>query len=205
MKNGDSITQWIHQLKEGERASVQRLWEIYFPRLVRQTQQWLRRTPRQAVDADDVALSAFDTFCRRAEQGQFPKLFDPDDFWQLLVIITFRKACNQARHEARRQPRSGRLYHASALSRLNSGDTRSIFSELIGHEPDPEFAIQAAEEYRRLLAKLNDRQLSEIVEMKMAGYTNAEIGLRLNPKRSVATVERKLARIRLLWKEEFTS
>src|SRR5262245_2505293 len=118
---------------EGERAAVQKLWESYFLRLVRQTQRWLRR-PMQAVDAEDIALSAFDSFCRRAEQGRFPKLFDRNDLWQLLVVIAFRKACNQVKHEARQQPRNGRVLHASVLAPAEADDARSIFSSLIDRE-----------------------------------------------------------------------
>ncbi|HEY7424852.1 MAG TPA: ECF-type sigma factor [Gemmataceae bacterium] len=200
-----SITQWIHQLKEGERAAVQKLWENYFTRLVRMTHRWLRNTPTQAADAEDIALSAFDSFCRRAEQGRFPRLFDRGDLWQLLVVISFRKACNQVKHEARRQPPNGRVQHISALSAANEEDAGTIFTYLIGREPDPQFAAQTAEEYRRLLALLDDEQLRHIAEMKMAGYTNAEISQRLRPQRSVVTVERKLARIRGIWEEEVRS
>jgi DNA-directed RNA polymerase specialized sigma24 family protein len=205
MASGESVTQWIHQLKEGERATVQKLWEAYFTRLVGMTRQWLRHTPTQAVEAEDVALSAFDSFFRRAEQGQFPKLFDRTDLWQLLVVIAFRKACNQIKHESRRQPRNGRVFHASALVAEDGDDAGTVFTRLIGREPDPELAAQTAEEYRRLLAKLDDAQLRQIAELKMAGYTNAEIGLRITPPRSEVTVERKLARIRRIWEEEIPS
>jgi DNA-directed RNA polymerase specialized sigma24 family protein len=126
MSSGESVTHWIHQLKEGERAAVQKLWEGYFSRLVRMAKQWLRHTPTQVVEAEDVALSAFDSFCRRAEQGQFPRLFDRGDLWQLLVVIAFRKTCNQIKHEARRQPRNGRVLHASALATEDADDTGSI-------------------------------------------------------------------------------
>ena len=34
------------------------------------------------ADEEDVALSAFDSFCRGAEQGRFPRLDDRDDLWQ---------------------------------------------------------------------------------------------------------------------------
>ena len=30
MTTGKSVTQWINQLKEGERDAVQKLWESYF-------------------------------------------------------------------------------------------------------------------------------------------------------------------------------
>lgn len=205
MSADESITQWIHQLKEGERAAVQKLWENYFTRLVRLARRWLHHAPTQVVDAEDIALSAFDSFCRRAEQGRFPKLFDRGDLWQLLVVIAFRKACNQVKHEARRQPHNGRVLHASTLSAAGGEDAGAIFTQLISRDPDPEFAAQTAEEYRRLLAKLDDEQLRQIAEMKMAGYTNAEISQRLRPHRSVVTIERKLARIRLLWEGEIRS
>src|SRR5262245_3694408 len=116
MLSAESVTIWIHQLKKGERDAVQKLWESYFTRLIRMARHWLRHTPTQAIDAEDIALSAFKSFCLRAEQGRFPKLFDRNDLWQLLVVIAFRKTCNQVHHEARRQPRNGRVLHASVLA-----------------------------------------------------------------------------------------
>lgn len=202
MLAGESVTYWIHQLKEGERAAVQILWEGYFTRLVQQTRQWLRRAPTPAAEAEDVALSAFDSFCRRAEQGRFPKLYDRDDLWQLLVVIAFRKACNQIKHEARRQPRNGRVIHASALEAEDDGDGR-LFANLIGREPDPGLAAQTAEEYRALLAKLNNQQLRDIAVWKLEGFTNEEIADKIG--RSVPTVERKLALIRKAWAKEIES
>jgi len=69
-----SVTRWISQLKNGDRAAAQPLWEAYFHRLVALARKRLRGTPRRAADEEDVALCAFDSFYRRAERGQFPKL-----------------------------------------------------------------------------------------------------------------------------------
>ncbi len=52
----------------------------------------LRGAARRVADEEDAALSAFDSFCRRAAQGQFPDLKDRDGLWALLVVITARKA-----------------------------------------------------------------------------------------------------------------
>lgn len=193
MPSGESVTHWIRKLKEGERAAVQRLWESYFTRLVQQTRQWLRRAPTPAAEAEDVALSAFASFCHRAEQGRFPKLFDRDDLWQLLVVISFRKACNQIKYEARRRPRNGRVIQASPLE----------FADLIGREPDPGLAAQTADEYRELMARLNNQQLRDIAVWKLEGFTNEEIAGKIG--RSVPTVERKLALIRKAWAKEIES
>jgi DNA-directed RNA polymerase specialized sigma24 family protein len=197
MEPAGSVTRWLHQLPEGDQLAVQKLWEAYFPRLVRLARQRLWGTPTQAADAEDVALSAFDSFCRRAEQRRFPRLFDRDDLWQLLLVITCRKACNQATHEARRQPQGGRVHHVSALGREGEG---ALFANLIGGEPDPEFAAQAAEACRELLARLADGQLRDIAVWKMEGFTNEEIAAKIG--RSVPTVERKLDRIRRTWAKE---
>jgi DNA-directed RNA polymerase specialized sigma24 family protein len=204
MASDNSVTYWIHLLKEGERDAVQKLWEGYFLRLVRQTQRWLRGTRTRAVDAEDIALSAFDSFCRRAEQGRFPKLFDRGDLWQLLVVIAFRKVSNQVHHEARRQPQNGQVYEATALATADADDGGSIFSRLLDREPDPALVVEMAERCRRLLEMLPKVELRDIAVWKLEGYTNEEIAAKLNggEGRAVSTVERKLALIRKIWAKE---
>src|SRR5262249_40194860 len=55
--------------------------------------------PPGAADEEGVALSAFASFYRGAEQGRFPKLNDRQDLWRLLVTITARKAMGLIDHE----------------------------------------------------------------------------------------------------------
>jgi DNA-directed RNA polymerase specialized sigma24 family protein len=205
MPSGESVTILIQQLKEGDRAAIEKLWKIYFPRLVRQAQRWLRRTSVQVVDAEDIALSALKSFCLRAEQGRFPKLFDRDDLWQLLMVIAFRKKCNEVKHEGRRQPRNGRVYPISALTSADTDNLGAIFSCLIGREPDPALAL--AESCRRLLEMLPTQELRDIAVWKLEGYTNEEIAPKMNggEGRDESTVERKLARIRKIWAKEIPS
>ncbi|HJZ57290.1 MAG TPA: ECF-type sigma factor, partial [Gemmataceae bacterium] len=92
---GGSVTHWIDLLKAGDRAAAQPLWERYFPRLVGLARARLRGAPRRAADEEDVALSAFDSFCRNAEAGRFPDLTDRDGLWRMLATFILRKA---ARH-----------------------------------------------------------------------------------------------------------
>jgi DNA-directed RNA polymerase specialized sigma24 family protein len=207
MPSGKSVTILIQQLKDGERAVVEKLWEGYFPQLVRQAERWLRGTSVRAVDAEDIALSAFDSFCRRAEQGRFPKLFDRDDLWQLLVVIAYRKTCNQIKHKARQRPRNGQVYSFSDLATVDTDGAGSLFSHLISQEPDPALAFQVAASCRRLLEMLPTQELRDIAIWKLEGYTNEEIAAQLNggEGRAVSTVERKLARIRKIWAKEIPS
>ena len=198
MTAGDSVSRWIDRLKAGDPDAAQRLWERYFGRLVRLARRWLQHTPRQAADEEDVALGAFASFCRRAEEGRFTRLFDRDDLWQLLVLIAYRKSCNQIAHEGRRRPEGGTVQHASARSDAEG----TLFADVRGRGPSPELAAQTAEEWRRRLEALDDEVLRRVAVWKMEGHTNEEIAALLG--RSLPTVERKLALIRGRWLEELS-
>jgi DNA-directed RNA polymerase specialized sigma24 family protein len=190
-----SVTFWLGRLKAGDPAATQKLWEGYFQRLVRLARGRLQAAPRRAADEEDVALSAFDSFCRGVEEGRFPRLSDRDDLWQLLVLLTARKASNLVRLERRQRRGGGKVRNASAV-----GTDEPALDSLIGREPDPEFAVQVAEECRRLLERLEDSTLQAIAVWKMEGHTNEEIAGKLG--RAVGTVERKLQLIRKIWGTE---
>lgn len=103
MSEKDSVTHWLGELRAGRRDDVERLWERYFARLVRLAGARLPSHARRAFDEEDIALSAFRSFCSRAEQGQFPELTDRDDLWRLLAVITARKVIGAIRHQSRRK------------------------------------------------------------------------------------------------------
>lgn len=201
MSTDGSVTRWLHQLGAGDAAAAQPLWERYFNQLVRRARRHLRGAPRRAADEEDVALSAFNSFCQGATKGRFPRLQDRDDLWGLLVVITARKAINLARYE-RQQQRDSRRVVSNALppSSADSSTAQSLIEQVIGREPTPEFAAQMAEEYRRLLDLLDDGELRQMAIWKMEGYTNPDIAAKLDS--SPPTVGRRLRRIRKLWEEE---
>jgi DNA-directed RNA polymerase specialized sigma24 family protein len=184
-----SVTTWLEGLKAGDPAAAKPLWERYFQRLVAIARSHLKTVSRAAADEEDVALSAFDSFCRAAAQGRFPRLDDRDDLWHILLVITSRKAAGLIRRESR-QKRGGRAARAG----------EDALASVAGGEPPPGFVAEVTEECRRLLGLLGDGQLRQVAIWKMEGYTNAEIARLLD--RSVPTVERKLAAIRAVWERE---
>jgi RNA polymerase sigma factor (sigma-70 family) len=200
MSSSGNVTWWFRQLKVGDREGVQDLWERYYRRLVALAHQKLHGLPGREVAAEDVALSAFDSFIRGAEQGRFPRLEDRDDLWQILVMITTRKAIDLQAHEHRSKRDCRRL---QADSDGDAEDSGSLLRGLIGREPDPAFAAQVAEELERLLRRLPDDDLRQIVLRKLEGCTNEEIASRCAVAR--ATVERRLGRVRKHWASELTS
>jgi DNA-directed RNA polymerase specialized sigma24 family protein len=192
-----SVTRWISLLKNGDRAAASPLWEAYFRRLVALARDRLRGTPRRAADEEDVALSAFASFCRGVEGGRFPQLADRDDLWRLLVTITARKALHLARDE-RSLKRGGAVRNEAALGdRDGSAAEDAAIDEFLGREPTPAFAAQVAEECQRLLESLGVADLRTIAVWKMEGYTTEEIAAKL--RRAPRTVERKLDLIRQRW------
>jgi DNA-directed RNA polymerase specialized sigma24 family protein len=191
MSTPGSVTHWIDGLRNGESVATRKLWEKYFHGLVKEARKKLRNMPRGAYDEEDVALSAFDSFCRGAEQGRFPCLNDRDDLWQVLLMITHRKTIDHIQH-AGRKIRDWRKTEPLAAEGSPGAD-------LAGHEPDPAFAAEVAEEFQRLLGVLGDDSLRDLAVRKMEGYTNKEIAAQLNC--SLTNVERRLRLIRAEWKE----
>jgi DNA-directed RNA polymerase specialized sigma24 family protein len=186
------ITHWLGQLKGGDRAAPQELWQRYFARMVALARQRLGRAPRLAADEEDVALSAFGSFCRAADAGTFPRLDDRDDLWQVLVLLTVRKAADQANRERAKKRGGGAVVPASVLGQGGA----AVFADLISREPDPALAAEVAEGCRNLLDVLGDEALRAVALAKMEGDTNEEIAGRLGV--SLSTVERKLRGIRAI-------
>ena len=189
-----SITRWIDLLKVGDSLAAQKLWERYFQRLVWLARQKLQGNRPRAADEEDVALSAFDSFCRGAETGRFPELLGRDGLWRLLVVLTNRKAAHLVRDEGR-QKRGGKADPPIA-------DEQEL-QQILSREPTPEFAAEVAEQCQRLLASLGDRELESVALWRMEGYRNDEIADKLGC--TPRTVERKLRIIRGLWEKEITS
>jgi DNA-directed RNA polymerase specialized sigma24 family protein len=117
------ITQWISQLKAGDPLAAQHLWESYFGRLMALARKKLGGNRRAAADEEDVALSAFGSFCRGAGVGRFPLLHDRDNLWPLLVRITERKAIDQLRHEGRAKRGRGKVRGESGLEALGGSSS----------------------------------------------------------------------------------
>jgi DNA-directed RNA polymerase specialized sigma24 family protein len=200
MADEPNITHWIRQLKEGDPQASQKLWERYFRRLVQLAHGKLRSFPRRAADEEDVALSAFQSFCAGVAKGRFPQLHDRNDLWQILVVLAGWKVRDLKKREQAAKRGGGRLRGESVFDAAPGSSQHVGIGQVAGDEPTPEFAASLAEEYERLLNQLGDDTLRQIALLKLEGYTNEEIAERLGYV--VRTVERKLGYIRATWTRE---
>jgi DNA-directed RNA polymerase specialized sigma24 family protein len=194
-----SITALVERLRGGDHEAARVLWQRYYPRLVALARKKLQGTARRVADEEDAALTAFDSFCRRAERGQFPDIKDREGLWALLVILTARKVADQLKYDRRDKRGGGQVRGDSALQG-DAGETGPAGLDAVaGEEPTPEEAALLAEEVETLLARLSDPVVRAVAVFKLEGYSNAEIAQRQGC--SIPTVERRLAIIRRLLKE----
>jgi DNA-directed RNA polymerase specialized sigma24 family protein len=182
--DNETVSLWLDQLKHGNDQAVQELWDRYQFRQRGLARKLLGDAPLGAADDEDVALSAFNSFCIRAAEGQFPVLEDRDDLWKILATITVRKASRLARRERRRR----------------GADVPQTMDDFSDHGPGPEIDVISKQELRRLFDLLEDEQLRLVAYCKLEGETNAQIAKTIG--KSVPTVERKLRAIRQLWSGE---
>lgn len=182
-----SVTHWIRLFQAGDHEAAQPLWERYFSRLTALAHKKLRGRVLAVADAEDVALSAFDSLCKGLRRGRFPRLEDRDNLWKLLVVITARKAAHLIRDQ--HAPKRGGRVGWDAIS----------LDEIVGQEPTPDFAVQVSEQCERLLALLPHNDLRRVAGLKLEGFTNEEIAQQISCARR--TVDRKLRLIRHLWED----
>ena len=64
---------WLSQLEKGDPDAAQRLWDVYYGRMVDLARLKLQGTARRAADEEDVALSAVQELLPRRGKGGFPR------------------------------------------------------------------------------------------------------------------------------------
>ncbi len=181
-----SVSRLIGGMRGGDGEAVRRLWDRYFRPMVRLARARLAAGGGRCADAEDVALDAFFDLCRQAAladaDARFPQLRDRSHLWKLLACFTARQAFDVAAKERRR---------SAVVS--EKGD--EALAALAGREPPPEFAAAVAD----LFEHLPTDDLRAVAAGRLEGRTNPEIARRLGC--ALATVERKLQVVRILWAE----
>jgi RNA polymerase sigma factor (sigma-70 family) len=178
-----SITRLIRAVQDGSSSAVRPLLDAYFGRLVRLARRRLRNLPGLGAYDEDLALHSFQSVYQRLrDRARTPDLAGRDDLWRLLAARTISRTIDLIR---RHRP-------AKVL-----GDD---VAQLLTRGPTPDEAALLADDCRRLLDLLKEPELRQIALWKVEGYTHEEIAARLDcvPR----TVERKMSRIRLIWKHD---
>jgi DNA-directed RNA polymerase specialized sigma24 family protein len=184
-----SVTIFFNQLQRGDPTAAEQLWMRFHPRMAALARKCLQGRPQAAADADDAVQSAFASFCHRVRQGQFT-IGDREDLWNLLGLITKRKARAQVRRELAGRRGGGQTLDEGAL--VGPGSSTLPLDEVACELAAPEFDLHVAE----LLEQL-EPEVREIAICRLMGFRNREIAQRLDC--TERKVERKLQLIRLTW------
>ena len=189
MPDANDVSHWIDQVKYGDSAAANRIWQHYFERLVRSVRRRLSGQNRAVSDEEDIVLSVFDSFYAAAEKGRFPELSDRDDLWRLLLRMSARKVIDKRRHDLR-QRRGGDV----EIRSLDDGGDDETVIEAIGDAPSPEMVLMVQESVEKFFSHLGVGQLRDLAGAKLEGYSNAELARRFGC--SERTIERRLHLIR---------
>jgi len=199
MPPDEDITHLIDQLKHGDQRAAERVWELYFQKLVRLAARRLHGLSKRDRDEEDVALSAFHSFYKRASDGRFSRLENRDDLWRLLVTITARKSSSFVKYHMAAKRGGGKTRGESVFRAPDDESPHPTGIEQIAAvDPSPEFADGVFNTCTELVNSLDD-PLRRIALLKIEGYTNAEIAKRLGI--AARSVTRKITLIRQKWEE----
>ncbi len=101
-----SITVLYQQWREGISDSLNQLISRFWPRLLALAHSTLHGRVQRVADAEDALQSAMISFWEGVAQGGFNNDMDREDLWNVLGLITVRKAIKLQERE-RTQKRGG--------------------------------------------------------------------------------------------------
>jgi RNA polymerase sigma-70 factor (ECF subfamily) len=194
MTTPGSVTFHAHAMHSPDAAlreeAARQIWLRFAERLRALVRQRLDPRILQRAGEDDVLQSLFASFFNAPAPAGGP-LASRADLWRRLVHFTLCKVANTAEHHRaqRRDLRRERPLEAAAarpdeLACGEIADPRLI---------SPEDEATARDEFERLRALIPD-DLRPVFDLRLQGYTNAEIAREIN--RVERTVELKLRAIR---------
>lgn len=196
----DSVTLWIRALEQEDESAAQALFDHYFDRLVSIARQKLGSVALRVSDEEDIAISALYSCLANVRSGQHPQIKDRDHLWRLLIRITEHRVSDMLRKHMSAKRGSGHVRGESAFVHSSGERFSGGIGEIPSREPTPQFAEELAEQYRRLLALLDDENLEEVARLVLAGYSTADIAAKTN--RTQRTIQRRIKMIQNTWKHQ---
>lgn len=199
MSNEHSISDWLQALRDGSDAeAAQEIWNRFQKRLIGVALKQLRFTAKRTADGEDVVNEAFASFYRRIENGEYPDVKDRDGLWRMLLTITENKARKQLRRELAAKRGAGKTRGDSIFRSSPNPADWAGFEQIASTDPTPDDVMMLRDTMSDLFDRLSDEERT-IATLRMQSYSNAEVSQETDL--SLATVERRLKKIREKWSE----
>jgi RNA polymerase sigma-70 factor, ECF subfamily len=191
-----SMTRAVADLRAPDQCvrdeAARRIWERFAQRLCALVRHRLNAKIRVREDENDIVQSMFQSFFA-VQQNQGYPLSNREELWRFLVWMTMCKVANTAHHHQRAR-RDIRRERSLAPSGGELDFSASVIAEIADSTAiSPEDKAISRIELARILGRLR-KDLRQIIVWKLKGYTNAEIGRKID--RTERTVEIKMRLIR---------
>lgn len=175
------------------------LWDAVYVHVTILARKRLSALSKRIADEEDIALSAINSFVRAAESGRLSSIQNRDELWRVLITITSRKA-NAFQGQQLAEKRGNGHVRGDSVFESPANEARSGFDSIEDPLDPHRFVDELLGECRERIDSLPDETLRTIALRRMEGFEVNEIASELTL--SVATIKRKLARIRDLWAED---
>lgn len=186
-----SLTHFFTRLRDGDHTAAEGLWRHFCPRLLGLARKVLGQQRLPVLDPEDAAQSAFASFWKRAERGDFSREIDRNDLWRLLATITVRKARRSLARELSQKRGGGRVRNETSVDAADPAGFR--LDQELDATSTHEFDLMCDE----LIQQLDSEELRTIALYRLMDYTNREIAEMLDC--TERKIERKLQVIRMAW------
>jgi RNA polymerase sigma-70 factor (ECF subfamily) len=170
MSEDRSPEKLLERLRQGDSRAAEEIYNRFANRLIALAGTRLDERMRRKVDPDDVVMSAFRSFYRRASAGQFA-VDNWDSLWSLLVQFTLRK-CGRRLQYFRAARRDVRREQSAAVSKEDTSDLEQLAKDPLPSPAEVALLADTVENVMRQLGKERDRK---IFELSLQGYSIAEI------------------------------
>ena len=196
MPDDGSVTTLLIQLHDPDPAvrvrAISALVSRYTPELLALITARLHHRLQHRVAPEDILQDVLFSFCKRQQRSGYA-LANRDQFLNLVVTIALNKICSAGRRELR-QRRDLRREQP-----VGRGPGEGTPLDPTDPHATPDVAVEIAEQIELLMRRLPP-ECREVVLLRLEGQTVEEIARRID--RTPRTVERRLERVRELWRKE---
>lgn len=194
VESSGSVTSWLRQLHSRNDDASIKLWNRYFEQLARLAIRKLGHKPLRVVDADDVTNQVFEDLLLGIEEGRFKRLNNREDLWQIMIMLTERRAIDERRRYSRQKRGEGVVRGESVLAA--GSDKHEAGLDRLPTLTD-EFTAEVRDTLQFMLDTLPTDSHRSTAILKFKGYTNKETAEMLGL--AVPTIERRVRQIKEVW------
>ena len=192
-----SLEKLLDAMQKGDEQAFDTFFKAYYDRLVRFARKKISSFPLRTFDEEDLALSAINSLFNGINENRF-EIQSSVELWKLLVSITKRKLINE-RQSQLAQKRGGGNVRGDSIWCQTGDDNFFHEQQDMKQGMPPDACIELLETTDMLFQRLEDDKSRRIARLLLEGYRIDDIAKELNCVRR--TIERKIARIRELWRE----